>query len=61
MALEAIQADGGVFVAALAELPGGIDRDRAALGVVLHVAVDATGKAVFLRAYAQVHGGVALV
>ncbi len=61
MAFEAIQADRGVLVATLAELSGGIDRDCVAPGVLLHVTIDATGKAVFRRAHALVHGGVALV
>jgi hypothetical protein len=61
VALEAIQADCGVLVAALAELPGGIDGDRIALGVALHVAVDTTDEAVFGRAHALVHSGVSLV
>lgn len=61
VALEAIHTGAGKAVATLAELTFGVDRDGGTLGILLHVATDATHQTVFGATDTTVHRVVPLM
>ncbi|QQO56466.1 MAG: hypothetical protein N838_26995 [Thiohalocapsa sp. PB-PSB1] len=61
MAIEAIQCDRRIIVAGLTELMFCVDWQWLMIVIVTNMTANATGHAVFSRADATIHGGIALV